>query len=95
MKTFKEKIRKYSFWTGFSAAMVMLCNVIAKAFGFSIDSKIIEDIIMAICGVLVALGLVCAPKTQKTETVEQEEQQEKIKETKENKEDQTHINNQN
>lgn len=67
MKTFKEKIKTYSFWTGLSAAVVMLCNVIAKCFGFIIDNKLVEDIIMSICGVLVALGFVCAPKTSKQE----------------------------
>ncbi len=58
MKTFKEKIKTYSFWTGLSASVVLLVNAIAKCFGFSIDDQLIEDIIMSICGVLVALGFV-------------------------------------
>ncbi len=73
MKTFKEKIKTYSFWTGLSAAVVLLCNSIAKCFGFSIDDGLIEDIIMSICGVLVAVGFVCAPKSQKTDTTNTEE----------------------
>ena len=73
MKTFKEKIRTYSFWTGLSAAVVMLLNAIAKCFGFSIDDSLVEDIIMSICGVLVAVGFVCAPKSQKTDTTNTEE----------------------
>ena len=73
MKTFKEKIKTYSFWTGLSAAVVLLCNSIAKCFGFSIDDGLIEDIIMSICGVLVALGFVCVPKSQKTDTTNTEE----------------------
>lgn len=73
MKTFKEKIRTYSFWTGLSAAVVMLLNAIAKCFGFSIDDSLVEDIIMSICGVLVAVGFVCAPKSQKTDTLNTEE----------------------
>ena len=73
MKTFKEKIKTYSFWTGLSAVVVLLCNSIAKCFGFSIDDGLIEDIIMSICGVLVAVGFVCAPKSQKTDTTNTEE----------------------
>lgn len=73
MKTFKEKIKTYSFWTGLSAAVVLLCNSIAKCFGFSIDDGFIEDIIMSICGVLVAVGFVCAPKSQKSDTTNTEE----------------------
>lgn len=65
MKTFKSRIRKYSFWTGLSAALVMLCGAVAKCFGLSIDNKVVEDVVMSICGVLVALGFVCAPKSSK------------------------------
>ena len=73
MKTVKEKIKTYSFWTGLSAAVVLLCNSIAKCFGFSIDDSLVEDIIMSICGLLVAVGFVCAPKSQKTDTTNTEE----------------------
>ncbi len=60
----KKRIKKYSFWTGLTASLVVLMNVISKAFGFSIDNKLVEDIVMSICGVLMALGIVCRP-TQK------------------------------
>ena len=60
----KKRIKKYSFWTGLAASLVVLMNVISKALGFSIDNKRVEDIIMSICGVLMALGIVCRP-TQK------------------------------
>ena len=72
MKTFKNKIKKYSFWTGLSAAVVMLCNAIAKCFGFSINDQIIEDVIMSICGVLVAFGVVCMPIKKDTEEAQEE-----------------------
>ena len=62
-----KKIKKYSFWTGLSAAVVILVNALGKAFGFSIDNQIVEEIIMAICGVLVALGIVCLPVNTKQE----------------------------
>ena len=73
MKTFKDKIKKYSFWTGLSAAVVMLCNAIAKCFGFSINDQMIEDVIMSICGVLVAFGVVCMPIKNETQTSQEEQ----------------------
>lgn len=91
MKTFKEKIKTYSFWTGLSASVVLLVNAIAKCFGFSIDDQLIEDIIMSICGVLVALGFVCAPKTQKTDSqqtqVPQDPNETQLDTTKDNTDD--------
>jgi uncharacterized membrane protein len=62
----KERIKKYSFWTGLSAALVVLANVIGKSFGLSINNQTIEDIVMAICGLLIALGVVCIPKKDST-----------------------------
>ena len=53
MKKFKQLISNYGFWTGLSAAVIMLATSISKAFGVSIDNKVIEDIIMSVCGVLV------------------------------------------
>ena len=70
----KEKIRKYSFWTGLSAALVMLCSSLAKCFGFTINNQIVEDVVMSICGVLVALGIVCMPKKDKTQSTEEKTQ---------------------
>ena len=69
----KERIKKYSFWTGLSAALVVLANVIGKSFGFSINNQTIEDIVMAICGVLMALGVVCIP-TKKDATFDEDTQ---------------------
>ena len=82
MKTFKEKIKTYSFWTGLSAAVVLFCNSIAKCFGFSIDDGLIEDIIMSICGVLVALGFVCVPKSSKSTQATKEAQETEQEQTK-------------
>lgn len=72
----KKRIKKYSFWTGLAASLVVLMNVISKAFGFSIDNKLVEDIVMSICGVLMALGIVCRP-TQKEDTKNIDETKEK------------------
>lgn len=76
----KKRIKKYSFWTGLAASLVVLMNVISKAFGFSIDNKLVEDIVMSICGVLMALGIVCRPTKkdlQKEDTKNIDEPKEK------------------
>ena len=78
MKNFKQKIKSYGFWTGLSGAVVMLVGTISKAFGLSLDSKIAEQIVMGICGVLVAVGIVSMPvktedKTTKTDDYKDDE----------------------
>ncbi len=74
MKTFKTKIKSYSFWTGLSGAVVMLCTTIGKCFGWTINDELIEDIIMSICGILVVFGVVCMPiKTDGEETKKDDE----------------------
>lgn len=54
MKIFKS----YGFWTAFAGAVVILVNALGDLFGFKIESKLIENAIMAVAGVLVALGVV-------------------------------------
>lgn len=73
MKNFKQKIKSYGFWTGLSGAVVMLVGTISKAFGLSLDSKIAEQIVMGICGVLVAVGIVSMPVKTKDETQKTDE----------------------
>ena len=58
MKKFFKRFSKYSFWVSLSGAIVILLNAFGKAFGFSIDNKVVEDCIMAVAGVLVVLGVV-------------------------------------
>ncbi len=53
-----KKIKTYAFWVALSGSIVILVESVAKLFGFSIDSSTIENVIMAICGVLVVLGIV-------------------------------------
>jgi len=66
----KKLIKSYNFWTGLAGAVGLLFVVIAKLFGKEIESKTIEDLIMAICGVLVVCGIVIKPKTN-TKQIEQ------------------------
>ena len=61
----KKLIKSYSFWTALSGAIGLLAVNIAKLFGITIESKEIEEVIMAICGVLVVFGVVTIPKKDK------------------------------
>ncbi|MBP3431687.1 MAG: hypothetical protein J6K39_02405 [Clostridia bacterium] len=73
MKNFFKKMGNYSFWVGFSGAVVILLNAFGKAFGFSIENKVVEDCIMAVAGLLVVLGLV----VKKNPTVENKDEKNK------------------
>ena len=70
MKKFKNLISSYGFWTGLSAAVIMFAGSIAKAFGFSINNQVIEDIIMSVCGILVVFGIVSIPPSIKKDKTE-------------------------
>ena len=75
---FKDRIKTYNFWTTLSAALILLLEALGRCFGFEIPNAIVNDIIMSICGVLVVLGVVTAPKKEtknqevKKETPEEE-----------------------
>lgn len=58
----KNKIKSYGFWTALAGAVVMLVNALGQMFGFSVDNEIITNVIMAIAGVLIVLGVVTMPK---------------------------------
>lgn len=58
MKKFFNKMKNYSFWVSFSGALIILLNAIGKAFGFSFNNQVIEEIILAFAGVLVVFGIV-------------------------------------
>lgn len=72
--------RSYGFWTAFAGAVVILVNSLGQLFGFSIESKLIENAILAFAGVLVALGVVSMEKG-KSEPENEEELPEKETET--------------
>lgn len=58
MKNFFKKFQNYSFWVALSGAVVILLNALGRAFGFSIENEIIENVVLSIAGVLVVLGIV-------------------------------------
>lgn len=57
----KNKFKSYSFWTALAAAVVVLVEAFGRLFGFIPDGKLVADIIIAVAGVLVVLGVVTAP----------------------------------
>lgn len=75
MKNFKS----FSFWTALAGAITVLVSALGKCFGFSVDNQIITDVIMAIAGVLVVLGVVTMPKNKDDKTQENQLQEDKDK----------------
>ena len=78
----KNKFKSYSFWTALAGAIVVLVQAIGKMAGFIPNSEMITDIVMAIAGVLVVLGVVSAPTP--TDNSKQEENSELQEEKTEN-----------
>ncbi|MFA6860314.1 MAG: phage holin [Clostridia bacterium] len=62
----KEKIKNYGFWTSLSAAVVLIAELVLSALGKPIVSaSVFGEIVMAICSLLVVLGIVSNPKEGK------------------------------
>ena len=53
-----ERMKHYNFWVALAMAVILLLNTLSKAFNFNIDEGLINDIIMAILGIMVVLGFV-------------------------------------
>ncbi len=83
------KYKSYAFWTSLSAAVVVLVGLIANAFGFEADEKLVSDIIMAICGVLVVLGVVQMPLKDSTSTDDESQEDDESSTEDENSTDKT------
>ncbi len=67
------KFKSYGFWTALAGASTLFVGAVGKCFGFSIESGLVEDVIMAFAGILVVLGIVCMP-------IDKEKNEEKNKE---------------
>ena len=53
-----NRFKTYAFWVALSSAVVVLVQSLGKLFGFEIESSVVENVIMSICGVLIVLGIV-------------------------------------
>lgn len=50
----KSKVRNYGFWISIISAVL----IIVQALGFNVNIPVIKEILVAVCGVFVALGII-------------------------------------
>ena len=55
-------MKSYKFWVALSGGLTIVGKTIAEACGITLDEKLIDTLIMSMCGILVAVGLVEGPK---------------------------------
>lgn len=67
-----NRFKSYTFWVSLSSAVIILAQSVASLFGFTFETSLIENSIMAVCGVLVVLGIVKKPKLTSLEAIEKE-----------------------
>ena len=76
----KKKIKSFGFWTALAGALTILVEALGKCFGFTVEEGLVSEIVLAVAGVLVVLGVVCMPskedKPQDTQEVEDDEKSE-------------------
>ena len=82
-----KRFKTYAFWVALSGAIVILVQSLGKLFGFQIESSIIENVIMSICGVLVVLGIVTKTPEEQDKSENVEKNNNSIKVEPEDKED--------
>ena len=58
-----NKFKTYDFWVKLAAAVVLLLRILGNEFGFSIDGVLFMDIVTAVAGLLVVLGIISAPSS--------------------------------
>lgn len=70
----KNKFKSYTFWMSLASAFILIVQNLGLAFGFVVNEELIMNIINAVCGVLVVLGIITNPaKKEVTNTVDVEE----------------------
>lgn len=82
--------KSYGFWTALAGAVVVLVNALGRCFGFSVEERLITDVIMGIAGLLVVFGVVSMPKKNKENsdaTGESEKEQSSFKNNQEDEEE--------
>ena len=79
---FKDLIKTYSFWTTLAGAIVVLVQVLGRIFNFIVPNDLVHDLITAIAGVLVALGIVTMPKADNKGAVSEDKEENTSEETK-------------
>jgi uncharacterized membrane protein len=83
----KEKIRTTSFWLGVSGAIVIVIECVASLFNINIMSGVVGDIMLAVCSVLVMLGIINKKNVGDTEISSENDLLEELKNIEMNSED--------
>lgn len=60
----KKLIKSYNFWTALAGSVGLLVVSIGKMLGYEIQAQGVEEVIMAVCGVLIVFGIVKKPTTK-------------------------------
>ena len=53
-----DRMKHYNFWVALTMAVIVLLNTLKDIFHFELDDKVVNDITMAILGIMVVLGFV-------------------------------------
>lgn len=89
----KKLIKSYNFWTALAGSIGLLAVSIGKIFGYEIAATGVEEAIMAVCGILVVLGIVKKPTKQTQESKENQVIENENIDINENGDDTTNPNN--
>lgn len=76
----KDKIRTYNFWISLASAVLVFLRLLGQIVGFKIDSSSFMDIVTALCGILVVLGIIIMPTSSKSSTKVETEVKSQVKE---------------
>ncbi|MBQ9786040.1 MAG: hypothetical protein IJW25_01070 [Clostridia bacterium] len=57
-------IKSYKFWVGLAGSVGLFLTAISENLGIVINAEGVKEIIMAFCGVLIAIGIVQKPKSE-------------------------------
>lgn len=68
----KTRLKSYSFWVSFASAVILILKLIGQKYGFTIDAGFLSDLVTAVCGLLVILGIFVVPKNNTTENSQNE-----------------------
>ncbi len=57
----KDKIKNYGFWMSLTASVILMLQVLGKAFDFMVNDELITSIVTSVCGIFIVLGLISNP----------------------------------
>ncbi len=72
----KKLIKSYKFWSALAGAVGLLFVAINDTLGISINAGGVEQIILAVCGILVVFGIVKMPNSKEKPEAKNEKQEE-------------------